>query len=513
MESMESGFSPVAVAAPRCPSTRALDANARLISSQTIGEFLANCACQDGRAQCGQAGELFFGHTARAIDEQLLEFASQMHPPGQTRIERVGPTYPNLPHTHWSRVRFAVNEALNCPLPHPLSASPFLIHTALPVDGSPTMRAPASERTQSLPCGCDRHLEADEVNRLAKSEGLVLQVANGGTGFRNVSQDKRRAAAGGSHPFSAQLEQNGIRMYIGSFASAPEAALAIARYRRATGMDQASRAKASRAKASTATAAKANAATLSRAETDAAQVGSSEMGKAQVNVAELSATEMSTSEVSEERANAVRESAAQTTGIVEQPDIDFLRCSFSKTGFLGVSRRVRGETHTYVAQVPKAFSGAEKPKYVGTFQTASDAARAISREMEPEKAASAAASKLVAHHKSLRFLDIHALSDADAERMADAQGLRRDPGGKISSTSGFKNARKRSDGRYYAMATKTTNKKQVKTFLGTFGSAAKAALAAATHIVEGHPEPTHDVMEVDAHAEPCILANEPCFYL
>ena len=63
------------------------------------------------------------------------------------------------------------------------------------------------------------------AERLAAAEGLSLVPASNATGFKGVSH-----RSGSSRPYKAEIGQNGKQRYLGSFASAAEAALAVARH-------------------------------------------------------------------------------------------------------------------------------------------------------------------------------------------------------------------------------------------------------------------------------------------
>mmetsp|Transcript_20932 Transcript_20932/g.34563 ORF Transcript_20932/g.34563 Transcript_20932/m.34563 type:complete len:214 (+) Transcript_20932:327-968(+) len=139
----------------------------------------------------------------------------------------------------------------------------------------------------------------------------------------------------------------------------------------------------------------------------------------------------------------------------DRPSVMFLRCSRSnsKTGYAGVTKRKRGDQTVFIAHVPQAANGADKPVYVGTFQTADDAACAIVRELGPEKADAATREPAAG---AAPFADIHALSKADAESMAAAKGLHR-RSSKIF-TSVYKNVvQEKRSGKYWAIAHEKTS--------------------------------------------------------
>ena len=63
------------------------------------------------------------------------------------------------------------------------------------------------------------------VLRVAAREGLTLVRAVNATGFRGVCHHEKRS----SNPFEARLRRGGKLESLGSFATAEEAALAVAR--------------------------------------------------------------------------------------------------------------------------------------------------------------------------------------------------------------------------------------------------------------------------------------------
>ena len=76
-------------------------------------------------------------------------------------------------------------------------------------------------------------LTAAEAKAQATSEGLALQSSANKAGYRGVSLDLRREALPQDQrrkkPFEAAVYRAGKRVYIGNFATAEEAALAVAR--------------------------------------------------------------------------------------------------------------------------------------------------------------------------------------------------------------------------------------------------------------------------------------------
>ena len=78
---------------------------------------------------------------------------------------------------------------------------------------------PAPEREEAA-------MTAEEAIALAAAEGLTLVRAENPTGFKHVSRNPRSA----SKPFNSKLKRGGRHKYLGQFATAAEAALAVARF-------------------------------------------------------------------------------------------------------------------------------------------------------------------------------------------------------------------------------------------------------------------------------------------
>ena len=68
-------------------------------------------------------------------------------------------------------------------------------------------------------------MTAEEAVRQAEAEGLTLLTADNNTGFKGVVVDSRNKGK----PYQAQVQRKGKRVFLGSFATAEEAALCIAR--------------------------------------------------------------------------------------------------------------------------------------------------------------------------------------------------------------------------------------------------------------------------------------------
>ena len=68
-------------------------------------------------------------------------------------------------------------------------------------------------------------MTAAEAIAAAAGEGLTLVRADNATGFRGVCHHEKRS----SKPFQARLKRGGKREHLGNYATAEEAALAVAR--------------------------------------------------------------------------------------------------------------------------------------------------------------------------------------------------------------------------------------------------------------------------------------------
>ena len=91
---------------------------------------------------------------------------------------------------------------------------------ALCVARSPEGQA-AAERAAADPA----LLTSEEARQQAQAEGLVLRVADNKTGYFGVYLDK----PGKAKPFMTQVRRGGKMVHLGSFATAEEAALCVAR--------------------------------------------------------------------------------------------------------------------------------------------------------------------------------------------------------------------------------------------------------------------------------------------
>ena len=78
----------------------------------------------------------------------------------------------------------------------------------------------AAERAAAAP-----PLTSEEVLQQAQAEGLVLRVGRSGTGYLGVHLTK----PGYPKPYQARVRRGGKKVHLGSFATAEEAALCIAR--------------------------------------------------------------------------------------------------------------------------------------------------------------------------------------------------------------------------------------------------------------------------------------------
>ena len=70
-------------------------------------------------------------------------------------------------------------------------------------------------------------MTAAEAHAAATAEGLALVRAENSSGFKGVFRPSRKSST--SKPFEAQLTHGGRQKYLGTFATAEEAALAVAR--------------------------------------------------------------------------------------------------------------------------------------------------------------------------------------------------------------------------------------------------------------------------------------------
>jgi hypothetical protein len=91
---------------------------------------------------------------------------------------------------------------------------------ALCVARSPEGRAVATERAAAAP-----PLTSEEARQQAQAEKLMLLVAESTTGYFGVHLDK----PGRPKPYQAQVWRGGKQVCLGSFATAEEAALCVAR--------------------------------------------------------------------------------------------------------------------------------------------------------------------------------------------------------------------------------------------------------------------------------------------
>ena len=91
---------------------------------------------------------------------------------------------------------------------------------ALCVARSPEGQQEAAKRPAAKP-----PLTGEEARQQARAEGLTLLVADSKTGYFGVCYKQ----AGKAKPFHAQVKRRGKQVYLGSFATAEEAALCVAR--------------------------------------------------------------------------------------------------------------------------------------------------------------------------------------------------------------------------------------------------------------------------------------------
>ena len=79
---------------------------------------------------------------------------------------------------------------------------------------------PAAQRAAAAP----PPLTSEEARQQAQAEGLTLRAADNKTGYFGVSHQP-----GKSKPYQVQLKHGGKRVHLGTFATAEEAALCVAR--------------------------------------------------------------------------------------------------------------------------------------------------------------------------------------------------------------------------------------------------------------------------------------------
>ena len=99
--------------------------------------------------------------------------------------------------------------------------------TGLPEDGSLTCRAACGEVTPSMqtPLQTSAQLTREEALQQAHAEGLTLRRVDTKSGYANVYVHRGRPY----HPYQAKVRRSGKGVALGSFATAEEAALAVAR--------------------------------------------------------------------------------------------------------------------------------------------------------------------------------------------------------------------------------------------------------------------------------------------
>ena len=76
-------------------------------------------------------------------------------------------------------------------------------------------------------------MRSEEARQRAQAEGLTLRVANNGTGYSCVYHAdpvaRRRGGRSNRKPYMAQVRRRGKDVYLGSFLTAEQAALCVAR--------------------------------------------------------------------------------------------------------------------------------------------------------------------------------------------------------------------------------------------------------------------------------------------
>ena len=89
-------------------------------------------------------------------------------------------------------------------------------------------RSPEGQAAAKRPAAAPP-LTSEEARQQAEAEGLTLLKADNKTGYFGVTLCKAERQAGRSKPYHAQVTRDGKRVHLGSFATAEEAALCIAR--------------------------------------------------------------------------------------------------------------------------------------------------------------------------------------------------------------------------------------------------------------------------------------------
>ena len=187
--------------------------------------------------------------------------------------------------------------------------------------------AAAAERAAAPP-----PLTIEEVRRQAQAEGLTLDVADNKTGYFGVSHQ-----SGKPKPYQAQVRRGGKGVGLGSFATAEEAALCVAR---------------------------------------------SQEGQAAAERAAAAPPPLTSEQARQQ---------AQAEGLM-------LRVAENKTGYFGVSRLPGKRTEPYLVHVRRGG----KQVNLGSFATAEEAALCVARS--PEGQAAAAEREASATLLSLAFV-------------------------------------------------------------------------------------------------------------
>ena len=92
------------------------------------------------------------------------------------------------------------------------------------VSAENSRRREAAAAAQRAAAAAPPPLTSEEARQQALTEGLVLRVADNGAGYFGVCHKPGRPKS-----FQAQVQRSGKPMYLGSFATAEEAALHVAR--------------------------------------------------------------------------------------------------------------------------------------------------------------------------------------------------------------------------------------------------------------------------------------------
>jgi len=288
-------------------------------------------------------------------------------------------------------------------------------------------------------------MNAAEAHAAAAAEGLALVRAENPTGFKGVSHDQRPAQS--RKPFKAQLRHDGCTNHLGTFATAEEAALAVARFLGPEGV-----------------------AAEQAAVRDS--IGRKLPAASQRSAAPMTAAEAYT--------------AAAAEGLA-------LLGADNETGFKGVKRNTSNtSTISFKAQLMRGG----RTIYLGIFATAEEAALAVARFLGPEGvvASLAAAASAALEPAPMTAAEAHAAAAAEGLALLCAE-----------NSTGFKDVRRSGKSSGSKPFTAELRHGGRKNYLGAFATAEEAALAVARFLgPEGvtaalAPEPAPMTAE-EAHA-------------